>query len=436
MAWLYNLEPQELRTPSVEALSSYVVRLATAHSTTVGNLLTAISVRFMPESDKWLHSAVTAKVAALVRPNETTATLVRLLHKATGRPMDELASMTLLSLRLAMGRSQKTFTTHLRWCSYCLRDQMEINCLVFLKLIWQLLDVKTCELHHIDLTDACTQCGRHQDSYAKWESINTCIHCKASLSEVDRSGHLSSSWQASAPEIRRLVRFIAENAGVSFPKDGLQRAARELYGDACRQGRWKALARSLPPGIYPEITHDRIAVVTLRTAVRLSEAVGIALEDLLMGHTCDTNIALQLDQSERPNQSDGIGSKKGSLGLRTDLLVKVNAFVVRCGATNPPSLRQVARSVNASVGGLQNAFPEKCHAIVEAYKLARDERLRRAKVEAAEAASRIVLSWSETSADPLSRKALMRQVAQQGSWAKNVVRSAVLRIFETTNIQR
>lgn len=430
MAWLYNVEPQQVRTPNVEALGSYVVRLATAHSTTVGNLLAAMSARFLPESDKWLHSAVTAKVAAFVRPNETTATLVSVLHKATGRPVDELASMTLLSLRLAMGRSQKTFTTHLRWCRCCLREQTETNHPCFLKLIWQLLDVKICERHHIELTDACTHCGRHLDSYAKWKSIDTCIHCKASLSSFDGSGHRSSSWEASAPDIRRLVRFIAENPGVSFPKGGLQHAARELYGDACREGRWDDFVSSLPPGIYPEITHDRSFVVTLRTAVKFSEAVGIALEDLLMGRTCDTNIALQLDQDVRPNQTDGPRSKKGSLGLRTQLLVRVNAFVEGCGPSNPPSLRHVARNVNASVGGLQNAFPETCQAIVEAYRLARDERLRRAEDEVAEAALRTALAWSAMSGEPLSRKALIRQLATQGSWAKNVVRAAVLRIFE------
>jgi hypothetical protein len=164
----------------------------------------------------------------------------------------------------------------------------------------------------------------------------------------------------------------------------------------------------------------------------------MTLEDIFLGRISDTNIALPLDPDPRmsPNAVGKIRSKKGSLGLRQDLLMRVNAYVDQCGLSNPPSLREVASHVKASVGGLQNALPERAREIVRRHNTARVERLNRARKDVADAVARAVSGWDQHSNEPISRKAVMRHVHAEGAWAKNVVRSAVKQIFEERALAR
>lgn len=176
---LYRLEPAGLGTPLVEALSSYVMRLAAAHYLSISALVRAAVPTLMP-SDRSRGTPVgeLSEAAGLANGMATQAKRwVAELGKATSR--SDLASLTLLAW------SNLLPATHLlrgtvAHCRLCL-EEMAVAGTVYEPLLWALHNVTACPLHQVRLDTHCRHCSATQAPLGIWGRPGICRRCRSWL---------------------------------------------------------------------------------------------------------------------------------------------------------------------------------------------------------------------------------------------------------------
>lgn len=122
MLRLYPVEPIGLGTANIESLSSYLLRVAAAHSTTVGILLRTLCDQDGYRAHHHIARMQHAPLATLIRPNQSTASAIRVLSEAVDLPAENLRSMTLMPLDKAVLRPVGFFAGNLRWCGCCINE--------------------------------------------------------------------------------------------------------------------------------------------------------------------------------------------------------------------------------------------------------------------------------------------------------------------------
>lgn len=424
---LYYVEPMGLGSPEIEALSSYMIRLSIAHCATLGLLLSHLSSSELSEGEKWRRSVCSLRTATYIRPNATNEKLVALLGAASTVPKSALRSMTFLSLYGVLKRSMNEFAENPRWCRCCLRDWKDNFQTPYFKLVWQLKEIETCPLHRCKLTATCAQCGSFQDSCDMWSAIDTCCHCGAFLGGHSDATSLVSSWTSHAPELRELVALIGTTPDLTFHNDAIRRVTEWFCAESIDLSRWPALADPSVRRHIKTLANNTEKIFTLRTAVEVSRLLQIRLTDLLQGRITGTNQSLPL--ADVPLEDSKQPRRRRVLGTRAQMTRRVKAFVESFPPHQSPSLREVARQVGASVGGLRHLLPAQCLQIARQHKL--DEALLRTNVKAElyGLVLRIIVNWDELADGPMSKKAIWRRMLRNTTYPKNIFRLEIARLF-------
>ena len=146
MPYLFPLSLRGVGTLDVEALSSYIYRLAIAHGVSTGRLLTHILSWYgadHPEAREGLSSIYsTGDLSIYIRPNHGTLQMVNLLAHTTGN--DRLRCGTFLALQDALDRSVNVFSQRVRWCQACMAEFHKLDDPGYFKLLWHLKAVTHC----------------------------------------------------------------------------------------------------------------------------------------------------------------------------------------------------------------------------------------------------------------------------------------------------
>lgn len=427
MAFLYSIQPNGLGTRDVESLSSYLIRLAGAHSTTVGTLLSYLD-KPTAGYKLWHQTACRTPLSAFVRPNRTTAELVTRLSLASDVPIESLRSMTLLSTDGALKRSVNVFSNHLRWCGTCLFEQVHNGLDPYIRLVWLFNGVKGCAVHRCVLRDSCENCGATQerDNFARL--VGKCVHCNSSLALIEKPGAEFDSWRSSASTLENFVEYIAENPAITFPVRGGHHLVASLYDEAFAAGNWEEFARSLPESTYPGLIYNPDFPLTFSSAVALSQSLGLSLEQVLLGSMESTNRTLPFAP---PNTliSTSRSKRKRTCG-REKLKVKIESYLKSLPEHATPSLRSAATSANVSVGALRHLLPGLSRSIVDMRKeriaANKDERIRELRKKLQN-----MLHSSDVSHVSMSRKGLLRELMNSNICSKNEVRAEVRRALES-----
>lgn len=185
MKSLYPVQPLGLGTADVESLSSYLLRLAASHCTTVGVLLRTLRDQFDFQASRDVSRVQHALIETLVRPNRATLSAIEVLAEATNWSEDILSSMTMMRLDKALSRQVGFYTSSIRWCSACIREQQRSRSTVYFKLIWMFCDLDICSQHRSELRDSCPSCYRTQTSVGRRHSIGRCAYCDGDLAADD-----------------------------------------------------------------------------------------------------------------------------------------------------------------------------------------------------------------------------------------------------------
>lgn len=174
---LYSLEPKGLGTENVESLTSYLVRLSSAHSVSPRRL---IRVEFAK------HCHPPGRLDHLIRRVSTLNTIdglgdyARIFVEETTRltTVQEVQNLTLLHLANLLPRNgQGTLVRNPRWCTTCLQEMLDADGEVVRPLLWLLSLYQTCHRHNEPMTSACPHCGKHQLFISIQPNLAYCSSC-------------------------------------------------------------------------------------------------------------------------------------------------------------------------------------------------------------------------------------------------------------------
>jgi hypothetical protein len=178
-----------LGTPRVESLTSYIMRLAAAHSVTPGTLFRHALVplyhhAYLLTPEKAPRAGALLLVKAVHAFNGSSsgaagwvAALTALTH------CDQLRQLTMLNWREVLTLRSLTRTRR-AWCPDCYTQQRAQEEPVYEALSWTLNCVTVCPQHCQPLQSLCPHCGKWSPPLANQARAGYCCHCQAWLGSV------------------------------------------------------------------------------------------------------------------------------------------------------------------------------------------------------------------------------------------------------------
>lgn len=427
--WLFPLPIEGEGTGDVEALSSYLLRLASTHTVASGALVNMILDRFSFSEENVRRSAFNVPGESLIRPNATTQTMVQAISAATGHSTGKLEGLTFVATIDALQRSQSAFSPQLRWCPACFRERVDQDHPVYFKLVWQVRVVQSCEVHGVRLRANCPNCGAWQSGGRIREALHECVRCKGMLHGASKRADLVANQFG---QLGELVEYIAANPGYRFPKAGVARVVAGLLHDAWTDEREAELFRTLPRDECVRFANEA-EPVSLQSALRIAFKLHVPLVSLLQGRLDGTNRSLLPGGSE-PLPLNLAPGRYDSRALPDDLESKLSAALLSWPRNSPPSLRALSREVGASVGGLRYRFPKIADRVVAVSKKHRTEDQQRIDRQIESRVAALTEEISGRSGPPPSRKGLLRMLRAESGLPKHRLRRVIgERVSEAMN---
>jgi hypothetical protein len=182
---LYCLEPVGVGTPLVESLTSYMCRLAAAHSWRVSTLCAYelqphLGMPFLFATTESMPATFSSRrmfnvSPALVSTSNAAAKFVDALEHLTKR--QDLRFLTLLSWDYLLPR-RYLIRKFKAWCPDCYQELLESGRTVYEPLLWAIAAVEICSRHRKSLVSRCPHCGR-QTTYVRSRSrVGYCPWCE------------------------------------------------------------------------------------------------------------------------------------------------------------------------------------------------------------------------------------------------------------------
>lgn len=170
---LYGLEPFGIGTEFIESLTSYLIRLAEAHSVTFRDLLTfeiapEINNQYIIKSsfsggNRFYDGAVTINGM-----DKNASNLAEVVSRLTGQK--GLEELTLLRFKNVFP-NRNLLRRHVAWCPICLEEEN------YYPLIWSFTTYKVCIKHRINLREKCENCDKPIPFLHRKSRIGLCPNC-------------------------------------------------------------------------------------------------------------------------------------------------------------------------------------------------------------------------------------------------------------------
>lgn len=426
MSLLYPMPIQGQGTARVEALSSYVMRLAHLHSVS-----TALLIQHVCEAGggSLPTSAILAgPISAIIRPNATTEGLVQALA-VTGRELaEDLECLTMLAVNDALHRGMKTYSQHLRWCPGCLGEQVQAGIPGYFQLAWQISLQGTCSDHGMRLRDRCPHCNDRQDGYRLREDLSRCVKCNGRLDVIFTS---DLSTEPSLRDITNLIEHTAQTPGLRFPADSISRVVRTLLDEAWARNGEEELYRILRRDDCIRFA-DPAEPITLLSALRLSHRLQVPLVALLRGDLSGSSLPIFGARDEglpgslapRPRQRIDVERVEQAAAVHADTSMDLRASV---------SLKALGRMLSVSTGAIRYRCPSASSLIVLRHRKKKLDRMRAVRRAARRAVARMTEKWVSTGAAPPSPKGLLKALRRATDLPKRVLVAEITRYFLAAN---
>lgn len=174
---LYNQLPMGDGTHLREALLSYSIRLANAHSVAPLILFNREIIPLTQIKLGKARSSFTSKCSKTVNSYAKYATEVSgILEQLTCR--EDMADGTFIYWGDTFDpKGAGMLHGHPRWCPECLHDWRMNNKTPYFPLIWYAGPVKFCLEHKRTLAETCAGCGKHQPFIPRHYHIDHCSFC-------------------------------------------------------------------------------------------------------------------------------------------------------------------------------------------------------------------------------------------------------------------
>jgi hypothetical protein len=357
-------------------------------------------------------------LAALVRPNETTAAAVELIARSGSESIFVLRRSNFGFLHPAVARTPRGFSSAFRWCPACLREQLLDWGHSYLKLIWFAEQVQACHEHHLALRSACPHCGHVPKLPRGWATFEICEFCEGRLDKVSADDVKMTDPDDTAPDLIALVAEIA-TASDPFPAGAANNCVAEMLDRAWRSEREGELWRRLPRDECLRYACDG-EPISLAVARRLAYRLEMSIAELLRG---GANASLSFNFAVScPLPKSMCSAHRAGLIDSAALVRQLHVYI---DDDAPPSLREIARRIGVSVGALRHHAP----AIVKRLADSRRSHLqsaRRAKKQAALVAVRnVVRHWPKLHSNPIARKSLLKSLMKETGLPKELLRKTI-----------
>lgn len=191
---LFRLPPIGIGTAYVESLSSYISRLAQAHSLATGQLVTA---EILPLLSARPATASALEGEAASTPFQTQTKEVNGLSSVTEDWIEVVNSLThqsnlhlLTILPYASLLSNKGLLRSERvWCAACYTEWQQSSQPLYEPLVWQVWLLERCLRHPQPLQKRCpnSSCGKTQSLLAAFSRPGYCSHCLGWLGQSNPS---------------------------------------------------------------------------------------------------------------------------------------------------------------------------------------------------------------------------------------------------------
>lgn len=404
-------------TRDIEALPSYLSRLAASHGVTPGQLFIYLLNGY--EGGRALGRALAAQpFAASVRPNATAERAIEILSRGRCEGKDQLRRSTFLHLTPALARSPRTYSSCLRWCPGCLYEQSLTCGTAYLKLSWFLEDVKACDIHRVVLRDTCPHCKRPPRAWSERPTFSRCSRCDGRLDIVAPCDRIELEPEAGAPDLIDLVEGIATRTA-PFPSGSVNRYVDRVFAQAWASEREAALWEKLPRDECLRYAAPD-EPITLPTARRIAFRLEVPILELLdaeqptirsFGFASESPLPPPLKPSHRTRAID-----------RTSLAESLVSIL--SSREEPGSLRQVARRLSVSVGAISYHCPDLVLQIVRRHAHFREVEAARKRSEAREAVRNAILNWPH-SGRSMAKKAILRDLRRETGLPKNLLMAEI-----------
>lgn len=422
MRYLLPLPMEGCHTQDIEALPSYVRRLAAVHGVTPGGLIRHIACGTAHEVA--LIAALHGQsLPSLVRPNATSLLFVEVIADARAENIYNLKRSTFALLSPALARSPSIFARRFRWCPACFHEQLLETGNAYFKLAWFLTLVRACDRHRILLRDCCPHCGQHPKPWHGWARFERCQICSKRMDIVSAYDTVVHDSEFAAPDLIALVGEIAV-AFDPFPAGAACRYLNRLFDEAWRHEREDEFWSKVPRDDCIRYCNPE-EPMTLAVARKLAYQLEIPIADFLrnvdgVSQSFGFAASCPLPRSMRAVHRQGV--------INAPILVKQMGLFLDDEAT-PVSLREIARQLGVSVGALRYHAPG-----LTAKLVARHERhRRRTQAQKDLAVVRAVLdgarTWSASNVIPIAKKPLLRMLRKKTGLPKEKLRKAIQRLL-------
>lgn len=220
--YLLPVPPEGTNTSDIEALDSYLDRLAAAHGIVLSSFCRLLDdwwEREKPVGEPSLgHYVAHIPKCGFGRDVEQ---LVKVLEAGTG--FRGLASMTLLAFREVSGRHVGEIIRHVHhWCPACMNEWDRDGSAAYEKLLWRLKPISRCPIHKIRLENRCPHCGGGQTRRVDHPWFR-CSQCFRSLCSDSHLWTISSAPSPGERDLVDVLSFCASNPSYVFRRDSPHR---------------------------------------------------------------------------------------------------------------------------------------------------------------------------------------------------------------------
>jgi TniQ len=396
---LYPVAPVGVGTPDVESLTSYLARLARAHSVSARILLVEAIIPLVGRSDlsKATDNSLSAFWTTDSRSLNGTGTIARIWSQVvatlTGRA--EISHLTLLTWRDVL--PARGLLRRVRaWCPVCYDEWRTEGAVIYDPLRWALAVVTVCPRHHRVLHQRCPhpRCGQALPLLASRSRPGHCSSCGGWLgvsAEVDTG---EASLRA---EVLVWQSWIDDSVGGLLSASPLampprrERLAQMIVRAAKPSGSMAAFAHALDFNPYT-VWHwgQGTQRPSISALVTLCYRLAISLRDFLLVDPARINLVPINPQPPTDGPRAPTTPRKP---FETDRVRTTLEGILRTSEEPPPSMRQVARRLGYGHADLHSRFPALCRAISARYlahcQSAGEQRMRRLCDEVREATFRV-----------------------------------------------
>jgi transcriptional regulator with XRE-family HTH domain len=366
----FNLSPAGFGTSMVECLTSYISRLAQAHSVTPGVLHHREVMKHGPTHRNMFACGIkghSRSFTCCINANGAVAIdFVLAIGKMTAR--NDLQYLTLLPWKPLLP-TPLLMRGVAAWCPACLTSWKQAGKPVYVPLLWTLDVVKFCPFHRRALRVTCPHCSLPQPLLGQCSWVGFCTRCKHWL------GSDSGRDNAENPSILRqetpdweiwVANQIADliEAGFHSPPVLTTAQLAQLIRRGTDLEGMSGLARILGVSVG-SIDHWRMGDrrPTLPVYLRLARVFGVSLVSLLTGKISPAQID-SLDLEGVPHWRNLWARQRFSF----DRLKIAHELDLALKEFPPRSLKSFQIRNGYHYATLHKYFPEQCKAIQERFQ--------------------------------------------------------------------